>query len=62
MKKIMAILNSEKKHKEKVAVLVEQIIAQEELVSDLVKPLQEGTDVEKGTSAEIMKFVSKEKP
>ncbi len=62
MKEILEILKTDHKHKEKVSILTEKIINQESLIDDLVKLLQEGNDVEKGTSAEIMKFVSKEKP
>ena len=62
MKEITDILDSDLKHKEKVAKITDKIINNESLVPNLVKLLQEGSDVQKGTSAEIMKFVSKDKP
>ena len=59
---IKEILQSVKKPKEKVALLTERIKRDEELVIQLVELLKTGTDVEKGTCAEIMKFVSRDKP
>jgi len=56
------ILQSERKPKEKVALLAEKIKGDKKLVIKLVGLLKTGTDVEKGTCAEIMKFVSKDKP
>ena len=59
---IQNILNSDKKHKEKVALLVEKAKVNKMFLSALFDLLKTGTDVEKGTCAEAMKFVSKEKP
>jgi hypothetical protein len=58
---IKEILQSEKKPKEKVALLTEKIKGDKKLIIKLVELLKTGTDVEKGTCAEIMKFVSKDK-
>jgi HEAT repeat protein len=58
---IKEILQSERKPKEKVALLTEKIKEDKKLVIKLVELLKTGTDVEKGTCAEIMKFVSKDK-
>ena len=58
---IKEILQSERKSKEKVALLAEKIKGDKKLVIKLVELLKTGTDVEKGTCAEIMKFVSKDK-
>jgi len=59
---IKDILLSDKKHKEKVSILTKRIIEDDKLIDDLFDLLKTGNDVEKGTSAEVMKFVSKEKP
>lgn len=59
---IQEILQSERKPKEKVALLTEKIKGDKKLVAQLVELLKTGTDVEKGTCAEIMKFVSKDQP
>ena len=56
------ILTSDKKHKEKVALLTEKAKSDKNLVAELFELLKTGTDVERGTSAEVMKFVSKDKP
>ncbi len=59
---IKDVLQSEKKHKEKVTILTERIKEDEKLIDALFDLLKTGNDVEKGTSAEVMKFVSKDKP
>ena len=59
---IEEVLQSERKHKEKVAFLTEMVKGDEGLVAQLVELLKTGADVEKGTAAEVMKFVSKDKP
>jgi hypothetical protein len=56
------ILASNDKHKEKVALIVEKIKSDKKLLDSLFDLLRNGTDVEKGTAAEVMKFVSKDKP
>lgn len=62
MYNIKEILSSDKKHKEKVALITEKVKDDNELVNDLFDLLKNGSDVEKGTSAEVIKFVSKDKP
>ncbi|MCK4241366.1 MAG: hypothetical protein KAX30_07055 [Candidatus Atribacteria bacterium] len=59
---IKEILQSERKPKEKVALLTEKIKGDKKLFNQLIELLKIGTDVEKGTCAEIMKFISKDKP
>jgi hypothetical protein len=59
---IKEVLQSDKKHKEKVTILSEKIKSNRSLVTELFDFFKNGNDVEKGTCAEIMKFVSKEKP
>ena len=62
MNTIQDILQSEGKHKEKVALITEKAKGDKKFVAQLVELLKTGTDVEKGTAAEVMKFVSKDKP
>jgi ribosomal protein S17E len=62
MSEIQEILQSDKKHKEKVVLLTEKVRSDKKLVDELFELLKTGTDVEKGTVAEVMKFVSKDKP
>ncbi|MGD9397157.1 MAG: hypothetical protein PVJ05_12060 [Candidatus Thorarchaeota archaeon] len=62
MEIILEILKSEKKHKEKVSAIVELAKNSPKVVRDLIELLKTGTDVERGTSAEVFKFVSKENP
>jgi len=50
------------KPKELVAFLVESIEKDEKLFSQLIEVLKSGSDVEKGTVADVMKHVSKDKP
>lgn len=59
---IKEILASDKKHKEKVALITEKVKQDKHLVAALFELLKTGNDVEKGTAAEVMKFVSKDKP
>jgi HEAT repeat protein len=59
---IQNILASDKKHKEKVALIAENAGSDKKLLAELFELLENGTDVEKGTAAEVMKFVSKENP
>jgi HEAT repeat protein len=59
---IQEILASDKKHKEKVALIAKKVGSDKKLVTQLFELLKTGTDVEKGTAAEVMKFVSKENP
>jgi len=62
MPKIQKILQSDKKHKEKIALLTEKVKSDKRLIAQLFELLKTGTDVERGTAAEVMKFVSKDKP
>ena len=62
MKMIDEIRNWRGKPKELVAFLVESIEKDEKLFSQLIEVLKSGSDVEKGTAADIMKHVSKHKP
>lgn len=59
---IEEILQSDRKHKEKVTLIAEKVKTDTKLVGQLVELLKTGTDVEKGTAAEVMKFVSKDSP
>jgi hypothetical protein len=58
---IKEILQSERKPKEKVALLTEKIKGDKKFFNQLIELLKIGTDVEKGTCSEIMKFISKDK-
>lgn len=62
MSKIQEILQSNKKHKEKVVLITEKVKGDKALVASLLELLKTGTDVERGTAAEVIKFISKEKP
>jgi len=53
---IQQILASDKKHKEKVALITKKVGSDKKLVAELFELLKEGT------AAEVMKFVSKENP
>jgi urease gamma subunit len=59
---IQQILTSDIKHKEKVSLITKKVVSNKKLVVQLFELLKTGTDVEKGTAAEVMKFVSKENP
>ena len=59
---IREILDSDKKHKEKVVLITEKVGDNKELISQLFEILQNGSDVEKGNVAEVLKFVSNERP
>jgi len=62
MKVIKEIRNWEGKPKELVAFLTESIRKDEKLFSQLIEILKTGSDVEKGTCADVMKHISKDKP
>ena len=62
MSAIQEILQSKRKHKEKVALLTEKIKHDKKLIAQLIELLRTGTDVEKGTCAEVTKFVSNDRP
>jgi hypothetical protein len=59
---ILEIMSSTSKHKEQVTILTEMAIKDKKVLAQLFDVLKMGTDVEKGTAAEVMKFVSKECP
>jgi hypothetical protein len=59
---IQNILASDKKHKVKVDLITEKVRSDKKLLAELFEILKNGTDIEKGTAAEVMKFVSKENP
>jgi len=54
--------NWEGKPKELVAFLAKSIEKDEKLFSQLIEILKTGSDVEKGTCADVMKHISKDKP
>lgn len=60
--KIKDILNSQMKPKERVSKIVESIKKDVTLFDELMGIFRNGSDVEKGTCAEVMKFVSKDNP
>ena len=59
---IQEIMSSKIKHKEQVEIMTEQAKSDEKVLAQLFEILRTGTDVEKGTVAEVMKFVSKDNP
>ena len=59
---IRNILSSDLKHKEKVLKISEHVGSDKDLVAQLFDLLKNGSDVEKGTAAEVMKFVSRDHP
>jgi HEAT repeat protein len=59
---LLEIMTSKIKHKEKVAIMAKLAVNDEEALAQLFDILQNGTNVHKGTAAEVMKFVSKENP
>jgi hypothetical protein len=56
------ILSSNMKHKEQVEAITGKAIRDKKVLAEVFEILKSGTDVEKGTAAEVMKFVSKDKP
>ena len=50
------------KPKDKVALIAGKVMADAKLAGELIEILKTGTDVEKGTCADVLKHVSKEKP
>ena len=62
MKVIDEIRNWKSKPKELVAFLTESIRRDEKLFSQVIEILKTGSDVEKGTAADVMKHISKDKP
>jgi hypothetical protein len=62
MELINEIKNWEGKPKELVEFLTQDVVKNEEIFSQLIEILKSGSDVEKGTVADVMKHVSKDKP
>ena len=62
MKVIDEIRNWKGKPKELVAFLTESIRRDEKLFFQVIEILKTGSDVEKGTAADVMKHISKDKP
>ena len=60
--KIKDLLNSQMKPKERVSTIVESIKTDTSLFNEVMEIFRNGSDVEKGTCAEVMKFVSKDNP
>ena len=56
------IMSSQMKHKEQVEIITALVESDQTALAELFDILKYGTDVQKGTAAEVMKFVSKEKP
>lgn len=51
---IKQVLKSDKKYKEKIAHIVEEVINNSGVVDSLIQILESGTDVEKSIAAEVM--------
>ena len=60
--KIKDLLNSQRKPKERVSSIVESIKKDVTSFEQLMDIFRTGSDVEKGSCAEVMKFVSKDNP
>ena len=61
-KDVQEIISSNLKHKEQVTTMTEMALKEKKALAQLFDVLRTGSDVEKGTAAEVMKFVSKESP
>ena len=61
-KSVQEIMSSNLKHKQQVATLTEMAVKDNNALAQLFDILRTGTDVERGTAAEVTKFVSKESP
>jgi hypothetical protein len=59
---IQGIMSSGLGHKEKVTAMTEIALMDKKALTELFEILKTGHDVDKGTAAEAMKFVSKENP
>lgn len=59
---IQEIMSSKIKHKEQVAMMTEKAKSNKKVLAQIFDILKTGTDVEKGTVAEVMKFVSQDNP
>ena len=56
------IFKSKRKPKEKVTLLAQEINKDKKAFKELMQILKTGSDVEKGTCADVIKHVTKEKP
>jgi len=59
---VQEIISSKMKHKEQVAIMSQMAKGDNKVLARLFDILRTGTEVEKGTAAEVMKFVSKDNP
>ncbi len=59
---LQEIMSLKMKEKEKVTVMTAMVKSDEAALAQLFDILRNGTDVQKGTAAEVMKFVSKDAP
>ena len=59
---IQDLLSSKKQHKELVSQLTEKAKHGGTTLNELIEILKTGRDVDKGTAAEVMKFISQENP
>jgi hypothetical protein len=59
---IQEIMSSKIKHKEQVTIMTEKAKSDKKILAQIFDILKTGTDVEKGTVAEVMKYVSKDNP
>jgi len=59
---VREILSSSLKHREKVAALAAKAGSDAETLAGVVELLKTGSDIEKGTAAEVCKFVSHDNP
>jgi hypothetical protein len=59
---VIEIMGSPSSHKEQVELITGKAEGDEQVLSQLFDVLLQGTDVQKGTAAEVMKFVSKDHP
>ena len=62
MERIQEILNSSSKHKAKVTLIVTISKNDPKMVREIIHLLESGTDLDRGTSAEILKRISKSNP
>jgi hypothetical protein len=59
---LIEIMSSKMKHKEQVDVMTAMVGSDQTALAELFEILKNGTDVQKGTAAEVMKYISKDKP
>lgn len=59
---LQEIMSSKMKHKEQVAIMTDKAVRDKKVLAQVCDLLRTGTDVEKGTAAEVLKFVSHDNP